>query len=62
MPDARRVRSLVCSGSEAHECSHHGHTGKSGIPRAMVLTAYFVLSPVTGLSCHRRLAEKFRET
>jgi hypothetical protein len=21
----------------------------------MVLTAYFVLSPVTGLSCHRRL-------
>src|SRR5882757_9201340 len=24
-------------------------------PHAMVLTAYFVLSPVTGLSCHRRL-------
>src|ERR1700729_1696556 len=23
----------------------------------MVLTAYFALSPVTGLSCHRRLAE-----
>jgi hypothetical protein len=26
-----------------------------GIPRAMVLTAYIVLSPVIGLSCHRRL-------
>ena len=26
-----------------------------GIPRAMVLTVSFVLSPVTGLSCHRRL-------
>jgi hypothetical protein len=24
-----------------------------GIPRAMVLTAYFVLSPVIGLYCHR---------
>jgi hypothetical protein len=24
----------------------------------MVLTAYSALSPVTGLSCHRRLAEK----
>jgi hypothetical protein len=26
-----------------------------GIPRAMVLTVSFVLSPVTGLVCHRRL-------
>jgi hypothetical protein len=26
-------------------------------PHAMVLTAYFVLSPVIGLSCHRRLAD-----
>jgi hypothetical protein len=25
-----------------------------GLPRAMVLTAYIALSPVTGLSCHRR--------
>ena len=29
----------------------------SGFPRAMGLTAYFVLSPVTGLFCHRRLAD-----
>ena len=34
--------------------SHHGHAGSPGIPRAMGLTAYFALSPVTGLSCHRR--------
>src|ERR1700731_3199125 len=27
------------------------------IPCAMVLTAYFALPPVTGLSCHRRLAD-----
>jgi len=26
----------------------------SGIPRAVVLTTYTALSPVTGLSCHRR--------
>src|SRR5664279_2304911 len=37
--------------------SHHGHAGSPGIPRAMVLTAYFALSPVTGLSCHRRPQE-----
>ena len=28
-----------------------------GIPRAMVLTTYFVLSPVIGLFCHRHLAD-----
>jgi hypothetical protein len=28
-----------------------------GIPRAMVLTASFVLSPATGLSCHRNLRD-----
>ena len=27
----------------------------------MVLTAYFVLSPVTGLFCHRRLRKCFRQ-
>jgi hypothetical protein len=36
--------------------SHHGHTGTPGIPRAMVLTVSFVLSPVIGLCCHRRSA------
>ena len=28
MPGARCTRSLVCSVVVAHECSHHGHTGK----------------------------------
>jgi len=41
--------------------SHHGHTGTPGIPRAMVLTVSFVLSPVIGLSCHRRLRTKIRK-
>src|ERR1700676_5460736 len=31
-----------------------------GLPCAMVLTVSFVLSPVTGLSCHRRLRNTFR--
>jgi hypothetical protein len=56
MPGARCTRSLVCSVLVAHECSHHGRTGKHpAFPHAMVLTAYFVLSPEIGLSCLRRL-------
>jgi hypothetical protein len=48
MPGAQCARSLVCSVLVAHECRHHGHTGKTpGIPCAMVLTVSFVLSPVT---------------
>ena len=46
-----RVRNL----SEAHERSHRGFAGTPGLPCAMVLTASFVLSPVIGLVCHRRL-------
>jgi hypothetical protein len=40
-----------------HKDSAHEHTGQwrqSGIPCATVLTVSFVLSPVIGLSCHRR--------
>src|SRR6202035_3040360 len=33
-----------------------GSPETSGLPCAMVLTAYFVLSPVSGLFCHRRFA------
>jgi hypothetical protein len=36
------------------ELVHHGHTATSGIPRAMVLTVSFVLSPEIGLYCLRR--------
>jgi hypothetical protein len=39
---------------QAYEHSHHGHAGSPGIPRAMVLTGSFVLSPAIGLVCHRR--------
>jgi hypothetical protein len=39
---------------ESTRVSHHGHAGTPGIPCAMVLTVSFVLSPVTGLDCHRR--------
>jgi hypothetical protein len=41
--------------------SHHGHTGSPGIPRAMVLTVSFGLSPVIGLSCHRHLRDISRK-
>jgi hypothetical protein len=34
--------------------SHHRYPGTPGIPCAMVLTAYSVLSPATNSSCHRR--------
>src|SRR5882724_9853864 len=37
--------------------SHHRFTGTPGLPCAMVLTASFGLSPVTGLSCHRHPQE-----
>jgi hypothetical protein len=56
MPGARRARSLACSVKNTR-VSHHGRAGSPGIPRAMVLTVSFVLSPVIGLSCHRRLAD-----
>jgi hypothetical protein len=51
MPGARSARSLACRKNT--RVSHHGHTGSPGIPCAMVLTVSFVLSPVTGLVCHR---------
>jgi hypothetical protein len=55
-PGARCTRSRVCS-VESTRVSHHRFTGTPGLPCAMVLTVSFVLSPVTGLCCHRRLAE-----
>jgi hypothetical protein len=60
MPGARCARSLRAK-VESTQASHHGHAGSPGIPRAMVLTAYFALSPVTGLSCHRHPRNEFRE-
>ena len=59
MPGAQCTRSLVRAGGSkyAHEYSQRRHRITSGIPHAMVLTAYFELSPVTGLFCHRRFVE-----
>ena len=46
-PGARCTRSLACK-VESTRVSHHRSTGTPGLPCAMVLTAYFALSPVTG--------------
>jgi hypothetical protein len=54
MPGARRTRSLVCKNRK------HTSVVTAGTPEAIRhslhdgVTAYFALSPVTGLSCHRR--------
>jgi hypothetical protein len=39
---------------KAYEQVTTGSPDRSGLPCAMVLTVSFVISPVTGLSCHRR--------
>ena len=56
-PGARCTRGLVC---KMHKANAHEHTGSAETLRPSPrngFTAYFVLSPVTGLSCHRRSSE-----
>jgi len=48
MPGAQCAPQPRMQNKKAYEHSHHGHTGTPGIPRAMVLTVSFVISPVTG--------------
>jgi hypothetical protein len=55
MPGARCARSLVCELRKHTSVVTTVTPASPGIPRAMVLTVSFVLSPVTGLVCHRRL-------
>ncbi len=55
MPGARCARSLVCKIKKHTSVVTTVTPETPGIPRAMVLTVSFVISPVTGLSCHRRL-------
>ena len=55
-PGARCTRSRACRIGSTR-VSRHRPTGTPGISCAMVLTAYFALSPVTGLSCHRHPQE-----
>jgi hypothetical protein len=48
MPGARCTRGRVCN-KKAHALATTGTPQSTGIPCAIVLTVYFVLSPVTGL-------------
>jgi hypothetical protein len=54
---AKRTRSLMCKLKKAHELVTTGSPVAPGLPCATVLTVSFVLSPVTGLSCHRHLQD-----
>ena len=56
MPGARRARSLACKIIKHTSIVTTVTPDSPGIPRAMVLTVSFVLSPVIGLVCHRRFA------
>jgi hypothetical protein len=51
MPGAQCTRSRACRIGSTR-VSHHGRTGTPGIPARDGVTAYFVLSLVTGLFCH----------
>jgi hypothetical protein len=56
MPDAQCTHSLACElGNKHTSVVTTGPPKTPGIPCAMVLTAYIVLSPATNSSCHRRL-------
>jgi hypothetical protein len=52
---ALHPRSRVQNAQRKTHTSIQVQRRQSGFPCAMVLTVSFVLSPVTGLSCHRRL-------
>jgi hypothetical protein len=57
-PDARCTRGLVCKHAQKNA---HEHTGSAENIRPSLrngFTAYFALSPVNGLSCHRRHADR----
>src|ERR1700694_1417546 len=60
MPGARCARSLVCK-VESTRVVTTVTPGSPGIPYAMVLTVSFVLSPVTGLVCHRHRRNCLRQ-
>jgi hypothetical protein len=52
-----RTRSLVCENKKAYERSHHRFAETTRHSLHDGVTAYFVLSLVTGLFCHHRLAD-----
>ncbi len=53
MPAAPAASCALCIGRT--HTSNNEYTGTPGIPARNGFTAYVVLSPVTGLFCHRRL-------
>ncbi len=57
MPGARRARSLACKNRKHTSVATTVTPETPGIPYAMVLTVSFVISPVIGLCCHRRLRD-----
>jgi hypothetical protein len=57
-PGVRCTRGRACSGSKHARC-HHEFTGNIRLSPRNGFTTYFVLSPVTGLFCHRRLVNTF---
>jgi hypothetical protein len=62
MPGALCTRSLACELKKAHERSYHRYAETLRHSPRDGFTAYFVLSPVTGLSCHRRLRRNHPQT
>src|SRR3954451_19948861 len=61
MPGAQCARSLACKIKKHTSIVTTVTPDSSGIPRAMVLTVSFALSPVTGLCCHCRQRKYFRQ-
>ena len=55
MPGARCTRSLACKIKKHTSVVTTGSPELPGTPARDGFTAYFVISPVIGLSCHRRL-------
>ena len=53
-----RVAPEAACATKSTRVSNQGYTASAGIPCTMVLTVSFVLSPVTGLFCHRRFADR----
>src|ERR1700730_6092045 len=56
VPTAPAASCALCSG-RTHTSNNGVHRNRPAFPHAMVLTAYVGLSPVTGLFCHRCLAD-----
>jgi hypothetical protein len=54
-PGVLRTRSLACRVKKAHERSHYRFAETIRLSLRNGFNAYSVLSPVTGLFCHRRL-------